>query len=256
MQGAEAAKSSGFAENQQLITRIARAVATEFVTGSDFEYLIERKDLEQAGMIGLLQAEQKFDPEKGSWIPFASMRIRGEMVDRLRRLVMVSLPRKKYERVKELRAAATALQQAGKEVTLTALARHLGRPLAEITEADALRVRMQSLDCPVNDEKDSGCCRVDLLPARVSGPEQQAAELELAALIQECLSGLTSDVERIILHARFLPQERGCRQEPGLRELAGMLGVTPQRVHQLQKKAMQGMKQCFSSKGVLLRDLL
>ncbi len=235
--------------NQSLVNSIARKVYDDYVVGSDFEHVLDRSDLRQAGMVGMLEARRYFDPEKGAWSSFASMRIRGEMIDRLRRQGMVSVPREQYDQVKQLRSAKADLQQRSADVSTAALSSALGWSEQRVQTISCSRVRMEWLDKPVLNEE-GGCTHIDTLHSHDPGPEEKTFRVQLAARIRECLEGLPTDDERLILQLRFL------EQEVALKKIAELFGVTAQRVHQIQKKAMARMKSCCSNKGISLKDIV
>ena len=71
---------------------------------------VELDDLIQVGMIGLLEAAQQFDTSQGVLFEtFASQRIRGAMLDELRRIDW--LPRQARRNAKQIEQALTALEQ-------------------------------------------------------------------------------------------------------------------------------------------------
>lgn len=71
---------------------------------------VELDDLVQVGMIGLIEAAQQFDPAQGVLFEtFASQRIRGAMLDELRRLDW--LPRQARRNAKQIEEAMAQLEQ-------------------------------------------------------------------------------------------------------------------------------------------------
>jgi RNA polymerase sigma factor for flagellar operon FliA len=91
----------GLALVEVLAKRVSRSVGV----------LVDYDDLLSAGREGLLEAARRFDPERG--IPFgafANFRVRGAMLDGVRK--MAALPRRAYERVAALEAAASTSEGA------------------------------------------------------------------------------------------------------------------------------------------------
>jgi RNA polymerase sigma factor for flagellar operon FliA len=109
---------------------------------------VRSEDLEGYGMIGLLEAIDRFDPDRG--IPFeafARLRIRGAMYDYLRTLDL--LPRVARRHVHRLQAHARALARSlGRPPTDRELASATGweAPSVERARTDALAGHLVSLD--------------------------------------------------------------------------------------------------------------
>ena len=114
-------------------------------------------DLESAGLVGLIEALDAYDPARGvRFMTFAYLRVRGALVDYLRSLDVLSLDKRK--RLAEAGAAAEALrQETGAEPPDRAVADRMGLSLADY---DALLVEAQarfalSLDGPAHADDDS-----------------------------------------------------------------------------------------------------
>src|ERR1700730_12683200 len=104
---------------KELITEYAPLV--RFVVsrlGIPSTSLLEAEDLVSYGMIGLINAIDRFDPSRGvRFEAFASARIRGAVIDQLRSLNW--LPRSAISRVRQIESALAVLEQ------------KLGRPARE-----------------------------------------------------------------------------------------------------------------------------
>lgn len=106
-----------------LVMRIARHVASRVPS------MIQIDDLVQAGMIGLIEAFNRFDYSKGaSFITYAGIRIRGSMIDELRRGDWV--PRSVYRKSRDLMKEISKLEhELGRESTDKEVALFLDIPL-------------------------------------------------------------------------------------------------------------------------------
>ncbi|NNF57021.1 MAG: FliA/WhiG family RNA polymerase sigma factor, partial [Rhodothermaceae bacterium] len=91
--------------------------------------LVTPEDLEGTAIEALLQALDTYDPNRGAqFVTHAYRRVRGALVDYLRRLDVLS--REKRQRINEVyRAMATLRQALGDEPTASQVADHLGMPL-------------------------------------------------------------------------------------------------------------------------------
>src|SRR5438105_15672875 len=91
---------------------------------------VDVENLESAGTLGLVEAAQQFDPDRGvAFKSYAYKRIRGAILDELRR--NCPLPQEMMERVALIRKAHRELPR---PVTLEALAESTGFTLDEVAE--------------------------------------------------------------------------------------------------------------------------
>lgn len=91
------------AEHGSMVERVALALRAEL------ELDVDLRDLKNDGLIGLLEAAERFDPSRGSELgAFAYQRVRGAMIDGLRR--MGRLPRRAHDRCKRTGAMCQTLQ--------------------------------------------------------------------------------------------------------------------------------------------------
>lgn len=121
-----------------LVRHIVGKMAARFPPGVDVE------NLESAGMLGLVEASQRFDAGRGvDFKAFASIRIRGSVVDELRR--SCPLPQEKLQQVGMVQRAKESLQP---PVTVEALAAETGLSKDAILDCLAAipLTQMKSLD--------------------------------------------------------------------------------------------------------------
>lgn len=99
---------------------------------------VSRDDLIQAGVLGLLDALARFDPGRGvRFEAFAALRIRGAMLDELRRLCW--LPRSLVRGMREMdRAAQSLATTLGREPEEEELAASLGIPVTQLRKTASL----------------------------------------------------------------------------------------------------------------------
>jgi len=124
--------------------------------------LAEHEDLESVGIVGLLEALNNYDPEKARFATHAYRRIRGNVIDYLRSIDVLSRDkRKKIGAVQE--AISTLRQMMGTEPADQDVADYMGLSLESYHELlrDAQRRFSLSLSYPVNDEDQT---MVDVLP--------------------------------------------------------------------------------------------
>jgi len=124
--------------------------------------LAEHEDLESVGIVGLLEALDNYDPEKARFATHAYRRVRGNVIDYLRSIDVLSRDkRKKIGAVQE--AISTLRQMMGAEPSDQDVADYMGLSIESYHELlrDAQRRFSLSLSHPVNDEDQT---MVDVLP--------------------------------------------------------------------------------------------
>jgi RNA polymerase sigma factor FliA len=193
---------------------------------------VEVEDLMQAGMMGLLEAAQNFSAGRGaSFETFAGIRIRGAMLDALRKLDWA--PRSVH---RKSRAAATALReletQRGGEVSETEVAAHMGVSVGEYQQIvqDALGCQMLRL----NDADDGEESAIDRLVDDGPDPESSALGDGMRQAVVKAIMELP-ERERLVLSLYY-------EQELNLKEIGLVLKVTESRVCQLHGQALVRLK--------------
>ena len=211
---------------------LIRSIITRLRAPSD--YLARHDDLYQVGIIALLQALDTFDPSRGiRFTSFAYPRVRGEVVDYLRRLD--PLPRRRRCKVARVRAAADRLrQQHGDSVTDRHIASDLGLTLPDVqqTRTDELRRYSESL---FDERKDGGLRLIDCMPDTAA---QDALLQHEWTDIRMYLAGLAAGLDerdRMILELYFV-------EELTLAEISLLIGVSEARVSQLRTRALNELR--------------
>lgn len=205
----------------ELVRRIAHHLAARLPSS------VEIDDLIQAGMLGLIDAARNFQADQGAaFETYASIRIRGAMIDEIRRGDWV--PRSVHRRYRDLVTATREIEQrTGRAASARQVAQALGVGLDEYHAMveDAARGQLVSLDA--HSEEHDGEPR---LASHVS--DTPARSFENAAFRQalaEAISGLP-ERERLVLSLYY-------EQELNLREIGAVLGVSESRVCQIHGQA-------------------
>ncbi len=201
-------------------------------------------DLIQEGTLGLMHAVKRFDPERGfRLMTYASWWIRAAIHDfilhswSIVKLGTNKLQRKIFAGLQKARNAIAALDgHRADEV-----AAEFGVTADEYQEtANAYLQRDVSLDADIE-----GQSMVSVLPASEATPEELVVESDWEEHQQDQLySALRelSDRDRHIVTQRHL-----CEEPATLKELAEELGVSIERVRQLEKRAMGKLKETLIS---------
>lgn len=194
------------------------------------------RDLENAGMLGMLQALQSYDPERGtSFASFSYGRIRGALVDFLRTIDTLSRDRRR--RVAEaLRAADELQQEKGEEPRASEVADRLGLSLADY---DRLRTDAQqrfTLSLHESDGPEQRVSPLDTLPHPDPELAVEAFEREsLFAHVQRLITQFPDREQRIIALYYF--------DNLTLREIAGEMSLTEARISQILSKLLRTLRE-------------
>ena len=203
---------------------------------------LDKEDLTSIGIIGALEAADRFDPIKGNWMVFARMRARGAMLDKVRKMALVSMGQDGYEKVKQLEQARRELLQKDIEPTNKLLAEQLGWSLADVQKWLAQRpILVPATDGDAFADDEETIPGTVLMSADI-GPEEASLRLEVKKIVEDCLDRLPSADLRMILVSRIL---HGIK----LKELAASFDCAMQSVLNKQKKATDWMRQCIKAKG-------
>ena len=194
--------------------------------------LARPEELYNIGVIAVLQSLDQFDPTINKrFVTFAYPRIRGEIIDYLRRLD--PLPRRRRAKVAMVREAADRLsQRSGSEPIDAVLAAELdlGEVELRVIHLDAHRRFIDSLDT-VQDEE-FGLRLVDTLSDETAQEEYDSMEWsDVRRHLEQCASDL-SERDRTILELYY-------GEEMTLSEIGQLLGVSEARISQLRKSSLK-----------------
>jgi RNA polymerase sigma factor for flagellar operon FliA len=208
-------------EHRGLVRRIAFHLAARLPPCVDID------DLIQAGLLGLMQAREHYRDGRGAaFETFASIRIRGAMLDELRRGDWA--PRPVHQQARRAAATLRDLEQSrGRPVSAGEVAAAMGIPLERYHRitADAARAPLVSLF------DEAGASRGDRIAA--SGDAQPAAVAERDAF----LAALTEAIAHLPERERQL-MALYYREDLNFREIGVALSVTESRVCQLHGQAL------------------
>jgi len=203
-------------EHAPLVRRIASQVASRLPAS------VEVDDLVQEGMLGLLDAAQRWQPQAGG-APFgayARLRIRGAMYDWLRGNDL--LPRHQRDRLRAAHAVTALEHQLGRPPEDAEVAAALGISLADyrslLEGAVSINVvdEMAELDEPVADER--------------SDPMESAAQRQTVQRLLPLLAQLPPKEQQVLaLHYA---------EHLSYREIAFVMDLTVGRISQLHSQAM------------------
>lgn len=190
---------------------------------------VQVDDLIQAGMMGLMEAARRFDDGQGaSFETYAGIRIRGTMLDELRRGGW--LPRTALRKLRQLTEATRAAErELGGEASPEAIARQLGMDLdgyytlaREASEFGV--VRFADLGGEEDEPWENGVA--DTSP----GPQAQVEDDDLRTRIAGAVD-LLPEREKLVMSLYY-------EKDLNLREIGEVLGVSESRVCQIHGQAL------------------
>ena len=227
--------------NLRLVFRLARSHANR---GLPF------LDLLQEGNLGLMEAAERFDYRRGyKFSTYATWWIRVTVARAVTMQArMIRLPVYLDEEVSRAhRATGALMQQLGRRPTAAEIAEYSDVPLPRLQQLSELRAWPLSLDAPVGEEG-SALFAEFVADAHAEHPEELVDTFLVRDRLQEALSEL-SEREQYVLRLRFGLGRRG-RQS--LQAVGRELGVSRERVRQIEKRALQ--KLCDSEVMACLRE--
>ncbi len=188
---------------------------------------VQVDDLIQAGVIGLLEAARNYDASKGaSFETYAGIRIRGSMIDEVRRGDWA--PRSVHRNSRRVQEAMRRLEKRyGRDASDQEIANEMGVSLAEYQAIahDSLSSKLFSFDDLGGDDDHP----VDYIPSDTPSPAQGVQREALRQQLAAAIAGLPKR-ERLVLALYY-------HEELNLKEIGLVIGVSESRVSQIHSQA-------------------
>jgi RNA polymerase sigma factor for flagellar operon FliA len=218
-------------EHTPLIRYIVNRIAVRLPSHIDLD------DLHNTGVIGLMDAIDKYDPEKNcKFKTYAEFRIKGAILDQLRSLDWV--PR-------SIRQKSRRLEQAYVEVE-----QRLGRSASEHEVADSLGLQLDEFHYLINQVRGISMVNLDELRSggdsdqplygdifedvKAENPFTSLKSREMRQAVADCIGSLP-EKERLVVSLYYY-------EDLNMKEIGSVLGITESRVCQIHTKAVARLR--------------
>ncbi len=218
-------------EHTALIRYIVNRIAVRLPSHIDLD------DLHNTGVIGLMDAIDKYDPNKNcKFKTYAEFRIKGAILDQLRSLDWV--PRSIRQKSRRLEQAYSQVEQ------------RLGRSATEHEIAESLGIGLDEFHFLVNQVRGISMVNLDEMRSgsdsdqpmhgdifedvKAENPFASLKTRELRQAVAECISALP-EKERLVILLYYY-------EDLNMKEIGNVLGITESRVCQIHTKAVARLR--------------
>jgi RNA polymerase sigma factor (sigma-70 family) len=201
------------------------------------------EDLLNEGNLGLIEAAQRFNPDKNNkFISYAIWWIRKAILKALcEKAHVVRMPYSQIKRFKEIRNAERELSRTlGRAPDREEISSHLDRSVSKIDRVLQYGVHELSLDIGVGQEQETPLAEV-LADDRVQSPEDRLLDGETSEGLGQAYRELTEQQRAVIAYRYGVHGERPLT----LQETGERIGLSRERVRQIENQAKERMRRCF-----------
>ncbi len=198
---------------------------------------VDADDLYSVGVTGLIAAVRRYNPEQQhTFAGYATMRIRGAVLDELRRLDW--FPRRARAKARKIKAAISELEQRfGRAPTDDEIRTHLGLTGKEYDHwmVEVSPISFVAIDDAGESDEGGGGNRHDMIADEQAIPVQNKLESEeLGQLVAQKIQELP-DIQRRVLAMYYHENMR-------LAEIAAVFNLTESRICQIHSRAIIGLR--------------
>ncbi len=221
-------------EGQRVVASLPFVEALARRLAASMPHSIDMGDLVQDGVMGLIDAAHRFDEDRGiKFETFAERRVRGAMIDALRR---EAWPRGVRRVRRELEAARETLRrELGHEPSLADLAAKVGSDEKRLGRT-ILRINTIESTSPLasGDHLDETSLPAALVPSEPESPDSAYERSEVRERIRDAMATLPARERRLVSLYYF--------GDVTMKQIGAELGVNESRVSQLHARAIQRLR--------------
>jgi RNA polymerase sigma factor for flagellar operon FliA len=220
--------------SRAFVEALARRMAASMPSGVDVG------DLVQDGMIGLIDAVHRYDEGRGiRFETFAERRVRGAMIDALRR---DAWPRGVRRVRRELEAARESLRVSlGAEPSLADLAAHLGTDEDRLGRTILRITTIEATSAASGGDSEDANLPPGCVPTAPPAPDERYVIVERRARLRQAMSRLEARDRRLLTLYYF--------QDATMKQIGQALGVNESRISQLHARALTRLKDALIASG-------
>ena len=242
------AKQGDFSARQVMIEhnlRLVVSIAKHYVNRG-----VVLLDLIEEGNLGLMHSIGKFEPERGfRFSTYATWWIR-QAIERaiMNQARTIRLP---VHRIRELNLVLRAKyhlearMSSPHEARIEDIAHLVERSVDEVQDILGMAEQVTSLDTPIDGDPQSSLLDM-LADATEAGPDAHAEQHEMITMVRRWLDSIPIKQRLVIMRRYGLDHGRPATLE----ELADEMGVTRERVRQIQQEGLHRLKRAMTARGV------
>jgi RNA polymerase sigma factor for flagellar operon FliA len=228
-------------QNRRIVAGLPFVEALARRMASSMPHSIDIGDLVQDGVIGLIDAAHRFDADRGiKFETFAERRVRGAMIDALRR---DAWPRGVRRQRRELEAAREALRrELGHEPSMADLAARVGSDEKKLSRT-IVRINTIESTSPLanGDHLDETSLPAALVPSEPDAPDLAYEKSETRDRVRTAIASLPARERKVIGLYYY--------GETTMKQIGAEIGVNESRVSQLHARAIRRLRDALGDMG-------
>ena len=228
-------------QNHRIVSSLPFVEALARRMAASMPHSIDIGDLVQDGVLGLIDAAHRFDEDRGiKFETFAERRVRGAMIDALRR---DAWPRGVRRQRREIEAARESLRrELGHEPSMADLAARVGSDEKRLSRT-IVRINTIESTSPLAtaDHVDGHSLPAALVPSEPEAPDAAYERLEARGRVRAAIQSLPWREQKVIGLYYY--------GEVTMKEIGAAIGVNESRVSQLHARAIRRLHDALNETG-------